>query len=79
MKKAPPSTVFGTNDIAELKHGFSRYFDRFDPYEILKVSAYKKPAQRALAMMRNTLTRAQRTFDALLFAQGVPSALCPSC
>ncbi len=75
MKKAPPTTVFGTEEIDGLKHGFSRYFDRFDPYHLLKVSAYPKPAQKALAMMRNTLTRARRAFDCLVYLSNVPGMI----
>lgn len=74
-KKAPPSTIFGTEEIDALKHGFSRYFDRFDPYHLVTVKAYAKPAQRALAMMRNTMTRARRALDCLLYVSAAPGML----
>lgn len=73
MKKAPPSTVFGTDEIDQLKHGFSRYYDRFDPYPIINVSAFPRPAQKALAVMRNTLTRMHRIFDCLVYVSTLPA------
>ena len=68
-------TAFGGPDLAEMEYGFSRYFNRFDPYKIHKPEAFSGWAAKAIITMMNTLVRLRRKLDCLLYAAGLPSAL----
>lgn len=70
-KNVPAELPFGTDDIDHLKHGFSKYYERFDPYHLLKVSAFRPTGPtKVVVMMKNTLTRMRRVLDVLAQSTG---------